>query len=247
MTPVLSGCLRSVAPFPGRRQPRKPDGAWAPPRAPPHAIRVSTVHSYKDDALMLQAGRSPAGRTPSSWEDALMNSEVAVGLAAVFIGTIAAIVAGYQNLLTRRQRVRDFELVYVQRYWALIDRIRNAQDKEQRPPEVELYLELCEDEADMRESGQISDSTWEFWERGIVNAIRSNPYAEAWLELRKSSPGNRFSHLRRIQAQLDQGSDQRYDPLLDASGSHRGGFWRWWRGLYEVTEARKRLTDPGHL
>ena len=73
------------------------------------------------------------------------------------VGLIAIPVAVVQSFQTRRHRVRDYELAFMQRSWTLIDRIPSPrsgeshgtgpQDRDERVA-IELYLELCEDEID---------------------------------------------------------------------------------------------------
>lgn len=143
----------------------------------------------------------------------------------IALGTLAIVVAVLQSHQARRQRVRDFELVYVQRYWALRDRIEAARGTDgDRMAFVSLYLELCEDEADMRKHGWISDATWRLWRDGITSALRRDPYAAAWGSLQKEGP-ERFEHLKALAESQDEPADGGYDPIAVMPPT------KWLRGL----------------
>lgn len=86
--------------------------------------------------------------------------------------TIAAAVSVwgiiFQIIGERRARHREFENMYVQRYWDLMNSlpIRFVQGHEDYSPNdnqsIALcnYLLLCEDELDLRAQGFITDKTW---------------------------------------------------------------------------------------
>ncbi|MDI5975993.1 hypothetical protein [Amycolatopsis magusensis] len=84
------------------------------------------------------------------------------------------IVAALSVRAAKRQRLRQFETVYVQRYWALMDRLSldalrgepvgDLVDDDQRA--VRAYLRLCEDQLDLRRRGWLSASTWLIWAEG---------------------------------------------------------------------------------
>ena len=156
-----------------------------------------------------------------------------IGIISLLVAFLALIVAFYQSSLARRQRVRDFEMIYVQRYWSVIDRIRSPRSGgsipmpcEQERPDIELYLELCEDEVDVRRLGLVSDSTWEIWSDAIVGALHREPYATVWRELSESTP-ERFKNLHEIQRQIRIGA------LCDPCATPR------WRRML------RGLTSPG--
>jgi len=86
---------------------------------------------------------------------------------ALIVGIVAAAVALAQARQTKRQRVRDFELVFVQRYWQLYDRFAPfVRARQGGPASVEdptdeqysaivAYIDLCEDELAIREAGWV--------------------------------------------------------------------------------------------
>lgn len=125
-------------------------------------------------------------------------SSLAVAVLALVLGLATW---RHQARLAREQRVRELELVYVQRYWQI--RYRMSTDlRLDKPSEIAEpdrrvlldYLELCEDEADARAHGWISDSTWQLWSQGVCGA------ADAYL-VRIVPPGmgtDSFTRLRSV-------------------------------------------------
>jgi hypothetical protein len=92
--------------------------------------------------------------------------------AATAIGGVAIVLAVFPLLQARKQRLRDAEQWYVERYWAIQDRI-DVGDVEGRlkklPTEKDIYdeLRLCEDELDLRRNGFITNPTWRVWSASI--------------------------------------------------------------------------------
>lgn len=86
------------------------------------------------------------------------------------------------------QRILQFENLFVQRYWTLIDRLSltalsgdsngKLQDDDNRI--IRAYFRLCEDELELRKSGWISDSTWKMWRVGMFAHLRRWPFSELW-------------------------------------------------------------------
>lgn len=102
-----------------------------------------------------------------------------------FLTFVAIGLAGWQLLFHSRQMHRDFEMLYVQRYWAIMDKRRpewrnNPIGHTTLHPEDEVlirdYLQLCEDEVDLRSLGRVTDSTWGFWATAISSQTASAPY-----------------------------------------------------------------------
>jgi hypothetical protein len=106
----------------------------------------------------------------------------------VNILTFVAIgLAGWQLLFHSRQMHRDFEMLYVQRYWAIMDKRRsewrnNPLGHAQLHAEDEVlirdYLQLCEDEIDLRSLGRVTDNTWSFWAAAITGQTSTAPYSQ---------------------------------------------------------------------
>ena len=136
------------------------------------------------------------------------------------ITALAFVLAAWQLLFHGRQMHRDFEMLYVERYWKIMDERspewRNNGELQPRDHSlVQDYLQLCEDEIDLRKLGRVTDSTWEFWARAIVGQTSEWPYAG---ELEDSAP-HRYPRLRTL---LDSNKGDR-SKAMDPLG-HR---WLW--------------------
>lgn len=135
------------------------------------------------------------------WEIAARFIEV-VSAVAVVIGVWFAVI---QLAAVRRQEHRQFENLYVQRYWQIIDRLsadfrlRRTRDNLSERDLLALlsYLELCEDEADLYESGRITRETWNVWKAGIDSMLEEDVF-RAILE---DSEADKFMTIRRYIAE----------------------------------------------
>lgn len=135
---------------------------------------------------------------------------------------VAVVFAVLQVVTARTQRHREFENMYVQRYWEILDRMTdrmylNHEISRPTPDELRLavaYLRLSEDELDLRKQGFITDRTWAIWSEGILAQIRAPIYADALLL---------HSHLLPSLTKFAGNGD---DPLTWRAIS------RWWSGLY---------------
>src|SRR3954468_10915936 len=96
---------------------------------------------------------------------------------------------------SQRQRLRQFETLYVQRYWALLDRLSltglrgDATDEVSAEDErvVRAYLRLCEDQLELRRLGWIGTSTWAIWIDGMRAQLGRRPFDLVWKEVREST------------------------------------------------------------
>ena len=90
-----------------------------------------------------------------------------------------------------RERLRQFESLYVERYWKILDQLSLAAVKASRAasvsPEDEKvirnYILLCEDELQMRQGGYISDSTYTVWADGMREQLGRPMFKEIWQRL----------------------------------------------------------------
>jgi hypothetical protein len=138
--------------------------------------------------------------------------------------TVALIVVVFQLVSERTSRHREFENLYVQRYWELMDRLSfdvpcrpaierlNAQDGRA----CLAYLRLCEDELDLRKQGFVTDSTWTIWAEGIKSQSSAAPFAD----ILKGQPDKQLPALRAFL------KDNGKDPLK------RSRLSRWLSGLH---------------
>ncbi|SNX64809.1 hypothetical protein SAMN06272735_6637 [Streptomyces sp. TLI_55] len=138
------------------------------------------------------------------------------------ITVLAAFVAsGVAIWQVRTQRVRQFEDVYVARYWSLLDRLslpalrgvdgrgEGGADADRDTAAIRLYFRLSEDEADLRAQGWVSDETWGDWGGAIHAQMHRPPFDRVWAETLQDSDAGRdygFVHLRRLW------HDAAYDP-----------------------------------
>lgn len=139
---------------------------------------------------------------------------------------IATIVTGFAVCLavvpffeTRKQRARDADQWYVDRYWMIQDRKhirrRGGRVIAHSPLDV-LYaeLKLCEDELDARANGWVTNSSWKIWADSIA-ALRTDHGAR---DLLAQMPSNEMVRLREF--------------FIEPADPQQIGVVRqWWRGL----------------
>ena len=142
-------------------------------------------------------------------------------LALELVTAVAIIFAVLQLVGDRAQRHREFENLYVQRYWSLLDRMSDElycgsrSDSREDTRTVITYLRLCEDEIDLRQQGFVSDQTWKIWAWGILEQLKQKPYHDQL----KLMAADELTSLRKF---LVDGKD----PL------EWGWLKRWWSGLH---------------
>lgn len=113
------------------------------------------------------------------------------GVIVQALTAVAIIFAAWQLLFHSRAMHREFELLYVERYWALMDR-RSEQFALTGNPDdsdrlvIRGYLQLCEDECDLRGLGRVTDNTWSFWGISIATQLGEASYGHE-LELAEQS------------------------------------------------------------
>jgi hypothetical protein len=140
--------------------------------------------------------------------------------------TAAGVVIGLFGLRRGyRSRPRQFESMYVQRYWSIMDRISlddpsNAAKPDQADERaIRAYLLLCEGELRIRKQGYIADATYEIWARWMRSQLGHPMFAAVW----NRGTGESSFPYKHLKPLYDSGG--RYDPL-------RGGrVLRWLRGL----------------
>jgi hypothetical protein len=120
--------------------------------------------------------------------EAHMVSDIALIVTAIgVLGVVYGLRQGY------RQRLRQFEAMYVQRYWELLDRFSldllkgkaaeplSADDERA----IRAYFILCEDEVEMRAKKYIADSTYRIWRISILEQVDQPMFKEVLTRLRK--------------------------------------------------------------
>jgi hypothetical protein len=143
--------------------------------------------------------------------------------------SLALVFALLQLTQGRAAKHRDFENIYAQRYWALMDTIEG--DPWQATSLLELstkdrrrmtaYLQLCEDELDLRRNGYITTKTWGIWADGMRSQCDRPAYREC---LAREFGQNNLPALREF---LDAPSDLIHssDPLKMSRMA------KWWTGI----------------
>jgi hypothetical protein len=151
-----------------------------------------------------------------------------IALCVTAAGVIAAVFGLRQSY---RERLRQFEAMYVQRYWSIIDRLSlgalasatAAHPDDGDEKDIRAYLLLCEDELEMRARGYIADGTYWIWADGIRGQLRQPMFEGVWKEVGGESTFP-YKHLAALCSQ----DEAPYDPL-DATWLQR-----WIRGLAGV-------------
>lgn len=124
----------------------------------------------------------------------------AVTAIASLLTAFAVIFAALQVVLHNRQTHRDFESMYLQRFWKVSDLKTEAEisysDSKARAMDLakHVYLELSNDQVSLRELGRITDDTWAFWEEAIYEFCASESY-RATIE---KDTGLDYRHLRAL-------------------------------------------------
>ena len=139
-------------------------------------------------------------------------------------GVLAAVFSLRQS---NRERLRQFEAMYVQRYWSILDQLSLdalSGSTKNSPSEADLkairaYLFLCEDELEMRGRGYIADTTYEIWTDAAVTQLQQPMFQAVWQQVLKESTFP-YKHLNALCSQPES-----YDPLTI------GFVRRWLRGL----------------
>jgi hypothetical protein len=146
-----------------------------------------------------------------------------IALIVTAVGVLAAVFGLRQS---NRERLRQFEAMYVQRYWSILDQLSlsaldmsaadsiSADDRKA----VRAYLFLCEDELEMRGRGYIADSTYEIWSEAAKAQLKQPMFEEVWSQLTKEAAFP-YQHLNSLL------SNPAYDPLTVRF------LRRWLRGL----------------
>lgn len=137
-----------------------------------------------------------------------------ISLIVTALGVLAAAFGLRQSYL---ERLRQFELKYVDRYWTIVDRLSpdalsgaNAEPSDSDKKAIWSYLYLCEDELEMRGHGYISDDTYDVWAAGILTQLKQPMFSAVWsnvVEEPRDEGRHRFANLRELK------SNAEYDPL----------------------------------
>jgi hypothetical protein len=94
-----------------------------------------------------------------------------------------------------RERLRQFEGKYVERYWEILDQLSlsaikgssSGEVSESDEKAIRRYISLCEDELEMRHHGYLADGTYELWAEGMLSQLKEPPFDGVWKQVQKES------------------------------------------------------------
>lgn len=127
---------------------------------------------------------------------------------------LAIFVAIWQLLFHARQMHRDLEMHYVDQYWKIMHSTSTEwrltyflgePNSSQDLRAVQDYLQLCEDEVELRANARVTDSTWFLWASAIFDLVSTPVFASALA----SSPTGLFRGLKKMMASSEP---SKYDP-----------------------------------
>ena len=145
---------------------------------------------------------------------------------AVFVTAAGVFAAVFGLRQSNRERLRQFEALYVLRYWSILDQLSlEALEGSAKPASdgdlkaIRAYLLLCEDELEMRSRGYIADTTYRIWAESAVAQLGQPIFRAVWKQVTDEAAFP-YLHLKQLCARPES-----YDPLT-------AGFTRrWLRGL----------------
>jgi hypothetical protein len=137
-----------------------------------------------------------------------------IGAIALVVTAVGAIGAVFGLRQSYRERLRQFEAMYIIRYWAIFDQLsldvlKGGQSHTVSEPDqraIRAYIRLCEDELEMRAAGYIGDSTYAMWADGIVQQLRQPSFKAVWTEVLEESTSSYIFLTKLTKGGLD------YDP-----------------------------------
>jgi hypothetical protein len=106
----------------------------------------------------------------------------------ILIAAAAVAFAGLAFRASLQQRLRQFEGMYIQRYWSLMDRLSlpatrgdiHLQIEDSDEKVIRAYFRLCEDQLELRQNGWISDRSWRIWSAGITAQLHEPLFNHLW-------------------------------------------------------------------
>jgi hypothetical protein len=152
-----------------------------------------------------------------------------IALIVTAVGVFGVVIGLRQSY---RERLRQFEALYIQRYWKILDELSldalrgsplsKVSDRDEKA--IRSYIVLCEDELELRKNGYIADSTYSLWADGMLTQLKQHAFENIWLRVQKEgSESGMFPYT--LLSQLECGGIKDGDPLqLSATR-------RWLRGL----------------
>lgn len=120
-----------------------------------------------------------------------------------------------------RERLRQFESLYVQRYWKILDQLSleavkasPAEDAgRQDEKAIRNYILLCEDELQMRQNGYISDSTYAVWADGMRDQLEQPMFKNIWAQVKEETKEHHAFPYENLIKLLSEPTSEAGDPL----------------------------------
>jgi hypothetical protein len=113
-----------------------------------------------------------------------------IALIVTTIGVVGVVIGLRQGY---RERLRQFEAMYVQRYWTILDELSldalrgassdNIDEGDEKA--IRSYILLCEDELELRKDGYIADSTYALWADGMLSQLEQPMFKYVWQHVQK--------------------------------------------------------------
>lgn len=160
------------------------------------------------------------------------------------IGVIGAVLGLRQNY---RERLQQFESMYVARYWDILDRLSltavhgspSGRLLEEDEKAVRSYIRLSEDELEMRKNGYVSDSTYALWADGLRAQFDQPPFDKFGKEILALPEHSKLApyYVRKL---LESHCAGCYDPLDKLI------LWRIIRGLAGFSDLTRRVSRRNH-
>jgi len=143
-------------------------------------------------------------------------SEIALFLTVLgLLGVMAGLRQSY------RERLRQFESMYVQRYWKILDQLSleavkasPAADADREDEKaIRNYILLSEDELQMRRNGYISDSTYAVWADGMRDQLKQPMFKKVWAQVEEETKEHRTFPYENLRKLLSEPTSKAGDPL----------------------------------
>lgn len=112
-----------------------------------------------------------------------MSAADVLEIGAIFVALLSVVIATFALRGMMHQSHMQFEMIYVERFWTLMDQ-RSKQFRNGKPPRksdnhiIQDYLALSNDQVGLRRYGRITTSTWKLWRQDIKSLASQSPYRE---------------------------------------------------------------------
>jgi hypothetical protein len=144
-----------------------------------------------------------------------------IALVVTAIGVLGVVIGLRQSY---RERLRQFEGKYVERYWEILDQLSlqafqgsfNGEVCESDEKAIRRYISLCEDELEMRQYGYIADSTYELWAEGMRFQLEESLFSNVWKQVQKENEAKsitQYVYLRKLMLAEEVKAGNQSDPL----------------------------------